>query len=63
MAAIVTVVIGLFVGAAVWNLARRQANRIKLFGGESPIGVADWLPVFGLGRRPLDPVTGIRRSV
>lgn len=63
MAAIVAVVIGLFVGAAVWNLARCQANRIKLFGGGSPVDVADWLPIFGFRTRPLDPVTGNRRSV
>ena len=62
MAAIVAAVVGLFVGAAIWNLARRQANRIRLFGGESPIALADWLPISGFGAGPLDPVTGERRS-
>src|SRR5687768_282287 len=62
MAAIVAAVVGLFVGAAVWNLARRQANKIPLFNGEPPVSPGDWLPISGFGKRPLDPVTSERRS-
>ena len=63
MAAILAAIVGLFVGAAIWNLARRQANKIGLFVGDPPLSLADWLPLSGFGARPLDPVTGERRSV
>jgi leader peptidase (prepilin peptidase)/N-methyltransferase len=63
MAAILAAIVGLFVGAAIWNLARRQANKIGLFVGDPPLFLADWLPLSGFGARPLDPVTGERRSV
>ena len=62
MAAIVAAVIGLFVGAAIWNLARRQANRISLFG-DPAISPGDWLPFAGFGTHPLDAVTGERRTI
>jgi leader peptidase (prepilin peptidase)/N-methyltransferase len=63
MAAILAAIAGLFVGAAIWNLARRQANKIGLFGGDPPLSIADWLPLSGLGARPMDPVTGERRTL
>jgi leader peptidase (prepilin peptidase)/N-methyltransferase len=63
MAAILAAIVGLFVGAAIWNLARRQANKIGLFVGDPPLSLVDWLPLSGFGARPLDPVTGKRRSV
>ena len=63
MTAVIAAIVGLFVGAAVWNLARRQANRIPLFGGEPELALADWLPLAGFGTRPLDSVTGDRRAV
>jgi leader peptidase (prepilin peptidase)/N-methyltransferase len=62
MAAIQAAIVGLFVGAAIWNLARRQANKISLLGGDPPLSLGDWLPLSGLGTRPMDPVTGERRS-
>ena len=63
MAAILAAIVGLFVGAAIWNLARRQANKNGLFVGDPPLSLVDWLPLSGFGARPLDPVTGERRSV
>jgi leader peptidase (prepilin peptidase) / N-methyltransferase len=62
MAAIVAAVIGLFVGAAIWNLARRQAARIRLFG-DPAISPGDWLPFAGFGTHPLDPITRERRTI
>jgi leader peptidase (prepilin peptidase)/N-methyltransferase len=63
MAAIVAVVIGLFVAGIVWNLARRQAARIPLFGGEQPISIAELLPISARGTRPFEKITGNRRDI
>lgn len=62
MAAVIVAAIGLFIGAAIWNLARRQANRIPLLDGEPALAVSEWLPLSGFGLKPLDQVTGERRS-
>jgi leader peptidase (prepilin peptidase)/N-methyltransferase len=61
-ALLVAAIFGLFAGGAIWHLSRRQANRHPLTGGEIGQGLADWFPLWGLGRGPLDGVTGNPRS-
>lgn len=62
VAGIVAGLVGLLVGAVVWHLARRQAARITLVGGELATAPADWLPLWGFGQAPLDSVTHEPRS-
>lgn len=61
-AGLVAGIIGLFIAGIVWHLARRQAARIKLVGGDLQTSVPDWLPFWGLGRSQTDVVTGVQRS-
>lgn len=63
MAAVVAVVVGLFAAGIVWNLARRQAARIPLFGGDQPLTIADLLPISARGTRPFEKITGNRADI
>ncbi len=62
VAGLVAGIIGLFVAGIVWHLARRQAARIKLVGGDLQTSVPDWLPLWGFGTSQTDVVTGVQRS-
>lgn len=62
-AALVLGIVGLFVGAIVWQIARRQAARVKILGSDLESSVADWLPLWGFGSARNDVVTGEPRSI
>jgi leader peptidase (prepilin peptidase) / N-methyltransferase len=62
IAALIAGIAGLFLAGVVWHLARRQAARIALFGGDLKTSVIDWLPLWGFGRGPLDVVSTEPRS-
>ncbi|MCC6793026.1 MAG: prepilin peptidase [Thermomicrobiales bacterium] len=51
---VVSAFIGLFAGAALWNVSRNQATRRPLFGSpscgaEGVLPAMSWLPLFGFG--------------
>lgn len=62
IAALVAGIVGLFLAGVVWHLARRQAARIPLFGGDLQTSVTDWLPLWGFGQGPVDVVKSEPRS-
>jgi leader peptidase (prepilin peptidase) / N-methyltransferase len=59
---------GLFIGSAVWNIARNQASKRPLFEpaaclpGDGVLPVTTWLPFFGFGTARSCPADGAVQS-
>lgn len=62
MAAVLAGVVGLFLARVIWKMARRQADRLPLLGGQAAGLLVDWLPLFGFGRGRTDSHSGATRS-
>jgi leader peptidase (prepilin peptidase)/N-methyltransferase len=61
-------VVGLFIGAAVWNVARNQATKRPLFASPlcrseaGELTALSWLPLFGFGAARRCPADGANQS-
>src|SRR3954470_14599985 len=63
MAALVAGIVGLMLGAVIWTVSRRQAAREPLKGGNNPVPIGGWLPLWGFGTDRNDATTGKPRSI
>ena len=60
--------VGLFVGSALWNIARNQASKRPVFQpatclpGDGVLPITTWLPLFGFGTARNCPADGAAQS-